>query len=176
MDNLDFGLTAEVNHTLAVLRAMSFEGRLEADQRFVPGMYLSMDPAGDSKATLSSRPGALMDLAVTTRRAGGWLSLNMELGAFDLSRHSVLGVMCKSAAPQTLTFKVCLRSGVGDGFVDAFFQKRVISYEKESVHADLIKLAERDDVPPEAPWRELILFFPPELEKISLHDFALFGV
>lgn len=175
-DNLDFGLAADANHALAVLRAMTLNQRIDSEQRFVPGLYLSLDEASDTKARIESQPATLLDLSCETRRPGAWLSLNLELGACDLSRCSVLGIMCKSQAPETLTFRVCLRSAVEGGFRDAFFPKRVISYGQESVHADLIKLEEREDVPAQAAWRELILFLPPDLHRLSLRDLALFGV
>ncbi len=176
MDNLDFGITADANHALAVLRGMEISDTLAADQHFAPGIFLSVDPESDTKVRLTSAPGRLCDLDCTTKRPGRWLSLNVELGACDLSRCSVLTLMCKSRAPHTLTFRACLRSGYEGGFVDAFFQKRVIAYGEESVHADVMKPGARDDVPATAPWRELILFFPADLHQITLTDLALVGI
>lgn len=176
MDNLDFGITADANHALAVLRGMELAENLAPDQHFAPGIFLSVDPESDTKARLTSAPGRLFDLTCTTRRPGRWLSLNVVLGPCDLSRCSVLTLMCKSRAPHTLTFRACLRSGYEGGFVDAFFQKRVISYGEESVHADVMKPGEREDVPATAAWRELILFFPTELQQITLTDLALVGI
>lgn len=175
-DNLDFGMAADATQTLAVLRAMTLGQDIASGERFVPGLFLAIDGASDTKARIESQPGMLLDLECKTRRPGGFLSLNLELGECDLSRYNVLGIMCKSVAPETLTFRACLRSGTEDGFVDAFFAKRVISFAQESVHADLMKLAEREDIPAQAPWRELILFLPPDLHRLSLRDFALFGV
>ncbi len=175
--NVDFGAEAQANHSLAILRAMECKGdAVKADARFAPGIYLSMDPEGDTKVRLTSRPGMLADLQFTTKRPGGWLSLNIELGAFDLTGRDVIGFMCKSRAEDTITFRACLRSGTEGGFQDAFFGKRVISYDTPSTHADLIKLDEREDIPATAPWRELLLFFPTDLRQLSLTDLSLFGV
>ena len=103
-------------------------------------------------------------------------SLNIALGEFDQSHRDILGLVCKTQAEDTVTLRACLRSGVEGGFIDAFFGKRVVSYHSTSTHADLIKLEERDDIPPQAPWRELVLFFPPDLRQLQLIDLRLFGV
>ena len=174
--NLDFGAEAQANHSLAILRAMECDETVAPDARFAPGIFLSMDPESDTQAQVVSRPGMLADIRFTTTRPGQWLSLNIELGAFDLTGRDVIGFMCKSRAEDTITFRACLRSGAEGGFQDAFFGKRVISYDTPSTHADLIKLDARDDIPATAPWRELLLFFPPDLRQLSLTDLSLFGV
>lgn len=174
--NVDFGAEAEVNHAFAVLRALDLKIKVASDEHFVPGFFVSTDPESDTRVQVTSRPGALLDLDFRTTRPGSWLSLNIELGAFDLSARDILGFMCKTTAEDTLTFRVSLRSGQDEGFGDAFFGKRVISYNSESTHADLTKLTERDDILPQAPWRQLVLFFPPDLRQIKITDFALFGV
>ncbi|MDE4175252.1 hypothetical protein PXK01_13900 [Phaeobacter sp. PT47_59] len=174
--NLDFGAEAQANHSLAILRAMECDDAVEPGARFAPGVFLSVDPESDTTAQLVSRPGMLADIRFTTSRPGRWLSLNIELGAFDLSARDVIGFMCKSRAEDTITFRACLRSGTEGGFQDAFFGKRVISYDAPSTHADLIKLDEREDIPATAPWRELVVFFPSDLRQLSLIDLSLFGV
>jgi len=174
--NVDFGVEAEVNHTLAVLRALDLEAEVASDEHFAPGVFMSVDPQSDTRVQVTSRPGSLLELELTTSKPGSWLSLNIDLGPFDLSERDILGFMCKTSAEDTLTFRVSLRSGLDEGFGDAFFGKRVISYSSESTHADLVKLAEQEDVPPQAPWRQLVLFFPPDLRQIKIDDFALFGV
>lgn len=175
--NVDFGAEAQANHSLAILRAMECDDdAVEPGARFAPGIFLSVDPESDTQTRIISRPGTLLELNFTTTRAGGWLSLNIELGEFDLTGRDVIGFMCKSRAEDTITFRACLRSGSADGFHDAFFGKRVISYDAQSTHADLIKLEERGDIPATAPWRELVLFFPTDLRQLSLTDLSLFGV
>ena len=174
--NVDLGAEAQANHTLAILRALELDDTVNSGDRFAPGVFLSMDPESDTEARVSSRPGELLNLDLTTSRPGRWLSLNIEMGQCDLSARDLMGVMCKTRAEDTLTFRVCLRSGQEEGFQDAFFGKRVISYATPSTHADLIKLDERDDVPAQATWRELVLFFPPDLRQLTLTDLSLFGV
>jgi hypothetical protein len=174
--NVDFGAEAQANHALAVLRALEVDAVVAPDDRFAPGIFLSVDPASDTKIKLTSRPGELMTLDFTTKRPGQWLSLNIALGEFDQSHRDILGLVCKTRAEDTVTLRACLRSGVEGGFIDAFFGKRVVSYNATSTHADLIKLEERDDIPPQAPWRELVLFFPPDLRQLQLIDLRLFGV
>jgi hypothetical protein len=174
--NVDFGAEAQANHALAVLRALDLDCQPTVGERFAPGVFLSMDPESDTQASLTSTPGELLNLEMTTAHPGRWLSLNIELGECDLSQRDVMGFMCKTRANETITFRACLRSGQDEGFQDAFFGKRVISYGAASTHADLIKLAERDDIPAQAPWRELVLFFPPDLRQVTLTDLSLFGV
>ena len=174
--NLDFGAEAQGNHTLAALRGLEHQGEVASDVRFSPGVFISSDPESDITTRVDCTLGQLLDLTCKGTRPGRWLSLNIELGAYDLTGRSVIGIMCKTRSEDTQTFRVCLRSGLQGGFQDAFFSKRVISYKEESTHADVMKLAERDDVPAQAPWRELILFLPPELRQVSLGDLALFGV
>lgn len=174
--NLDFGSEAQANHSLAVLRAQSFEKAVSGGERFSPGVFVSIDPESDTKVMATSRPGELVDLSFSTRRPGRWLSLNVEMGNCNLTGRDIAGFMAKVQSEATMTFRVCLRSGNEGGFQDAFFGKRVISYAEASTHADLMKLEERDDVPAQAPWRELIMFLPPDVRHISLKDLALFGV
>ena len=174
--NLDFGAEAQANHALAILRASKLTLKATSDEHLSPGVFLSVDPESDTKIQVTSQPGSLIDLSLSTSRPGRWLSLNIEMGPCDLRTRDVIGLMCKLRSETTMTFRVCLRSGREEGFVDAFFGKRVISYAEPSTHADLIKLAERDDIPAQAPWRQLLLFFPPDMPQISLHDLALFGV
>ncbi|WP_156414946.1 hypothetical protein [Phaeobacter sp. CECT 5382] len=174
--NVDFGAEAQANHALAVLRAQNLDCQPADAKRFSPGIFLSIDPESDSRAHVTSTAGELLNLEMTTERPGRWLSLNIELGSCDLSQRDVMGFVCKTRADETITFQACLRSGQDKGFQDAFFGKRVISYSGPSTHADLVKLEERDDIPPQAPWRELILFFPPDLRQLTLIDLSLFGV
>jgi len=174
--NVDFGAEAQVNHSLAVLRALDIDASVASDECFVPGVFVSVDSESDTQVQVTSNPGELLTLGLTTTKPGRWLSLNIEMGAFDLTHRDILGFMCKTTAENTLTFRVGLRSGTEQDFGDAFFGKRVISYNTESTHADLIKLVERDDVPIQAPWRQLVLFFPPDLQRIQITDLALFGV
>ena len=166
---------AQALRSLAQLRALKHQGDLPADERIVSGIYLSVDPDSDTSAQVSSVPGQLMHLRFRTGRAGRWLSLNIELGDYDLSGRAVCGLMCRTRAPETLTLRPCLRSGIKGGFHDEFFAKRVISYREESTHADLMLLDAHPEVARTAPWRELILFLPPDIAQMSIMDLAVFG-
>lgn len=174
--NLDFGAEAQANHALAVLRAQSFDRKVASGEQFSPGVFVLLDEESDTSVHATSQPGTLLDLSFKTRRPSRWLSLNIQMGECDLTGRDIAGFMCKVTSEATMTFRVCVRSGHDGGFQDAFFGKRVISYSAPSTHADLMKLAERDDVPAQAPWRELMLFLPPDVQQISLKDLALFGV
>lgn len=176
MDNLQFGVDAELNHKFNVMRAISGNGAV-ADG-VVPGLgtFFSIDPEGDFDGTYDTGGGAVLTLKCTVRRAPRWMALHAPLGGVDLGRSSVFGVVCKTSAPRAVTFRVALRSAAPGGAVDAFFPKHVVAYAEESTHVDILKLAGRDDVPATADWRDLILFFGPETSALTVQDFRVFIV
>jgi hypothetical protein len=174
--DLDLGPDAGVNHALAVLRGLDFEGDLVARRHLVPGLCLDWDAAGDITVHGTSRPGRLLDLEVTVARPGRWLSLNLTLGAADLTGRHVLGLLCKSAGRPATTFQPCLRSGLEEGgFTDHFFRKRVLAHDRPGIYLDALLPGPAAGGPPlRAPWREIVLFFRPETSRIELLDLRLF--
>ena len=97
-------------------------------------------------------------------------------GGIDLRDAAVLGVVCKSQAPEATAFRFCLRSQAADGFRDVFLPKHVVAYAEPSTHVDLLKLEGRDDVPARSEWRDLILFFSPQPAVVKLMDLRVFVV
>lgn len=176
MDNLQFGVDAEVNHKFALMRAAVGNGALADGVVPSLGTFFSVDPEADLDGSYSTGNGSVLDLAYTVRRAPRWLALHLPLGGIDLGGASVFGVVCKSSAPRAVTFRVALRSAVHGGAVDAFLPKHVVAYAEESTHADILKVPGREDVPPSAEWRDLILFFSPETSALTLRDFRVFIV
>jgi len=115
-------------------------------------------------------------LNYTVHRPVSWLALHLSVGGIDLRDAAVFGVVCKSRAPEATTFQFCLRSPTADGFRDAFLPKHVVSYAQTSTHIDLLKLDSREDVPAQAKWRDLVLFFSTQSAAIELIDLRVFVV
>ena len=109
-------------------------------------------------------------------RPGRWLSLNLGIGAADMSGCKIMGFACKSDALATTTSRVCVRTGVEGGHRDVFFPKTVVSYPKTSLHLDVLEMDANPDIVPRAPWRELVIFFEIASAEITLRDFRFFAI
>lgn len=173
-DNLLLGPEAQVNHLTSLLRVTPGTGVLAEGARLAPGAFLSVDPEGQLTGQFKTGAGTVLDLSYEVQKPPRWLALHLELGALPLLDKAVFGIVCKSRAPQAATFRLCLRSAVQGGFVDAFFDKHVVAYADQSTHVDLLRLGARNDVPAEAPWRDLILFFQTRSAQIHLNDLRVF--
>ena len=174
MDNLDFGLDAEVNHKLAVLRSVGGNGALEDAVSPGIGCFFSIDPEGDVSGKYEAGNGNLLDLKYEVRKAPRWMALHVAVGGIDLTDASVFGLICKSRAEAALTLRPALRSARAGGFVDAFLPKHVVAFSAPSTHIDILKLQGREDVPKAAEWRELVLFFGAQSGALTLQDLRVF--
>lgn len=175
-DNIALGPDGQANHTLAVMRAAEAEGPLGDDVEFQPGLALHADPALALEGRWRSPPGRLLELDATPAGAGAWIGLHLALPLTDLSRIGALGFAARASAADTTVLRACLRSGREDGFADTFFDKHLLLRPEEASHVDVLAPAMRPDLPPEAPWRELILFLPTEPFRIALIDLRVFAV
>ncbi len=176
MDNLSFGPDAQINHTIGLLRATGSGGALTDGSAPVPGVFFVIDPEGKVEGSYTTGGDSLVQLSYTIATPPRWLALHLSLGAADLGKAAVFGVVCKSRATEAATFRLCLRSATAAGFVDTFLHKHVVAFSESSVHVDLLKLEGRDDVPPQAAWRELILFFqtiPADFDILDLRVFIV---
>lgn len=177
LHNLDLGPDAGANHLLAMLRQQDMQGDLVSGLPILPGLFFSLDPDSVTTGTYASAPGLLLEADFTVEHPGRWMALHIALGDADLTGRQVLGVVCKSASPQTTTYRICLRSGRETGdFVDHFLRKTVVAYASPSLHLDALQIEADATLPLQAPWRELILFFRPETSRIALHDLRIFIV
>lgn len=174
--NLDLGPEAEANHRLAVLRGLAAEGDLHSDTAIVPGLFFSFDPESVTRGRFRSQPGRLIEAGFEVERPGRWMAMHLKLGGLDLTGRQAVGILCRSAAPEATTFRVCLRSGVEGGFRDTFFDKAVLAHAEPSLHMDMLLPETLPGLPRIAPWRDLILFFRPESSQIDLQDLRLFIV
>lgn len=175
--SLDLGPEAGANALLAQLRQLDRPaGPISSAEPLLPGLFFVTDPESDTRITLESRPGMLFaaDFAVTGRAR--WLALHIALDGLDLEGRMILGLCARSLAPQSTTFRPCLRNGRDGGFDDIFFRKTAVAYAEPSLHMDALLIENQPLLAAPAPWRELVLFFRPETGRIELQDLRLFTV
>ncbi|WP_304615986.1 hypothetical protein [Paracoccus sp. (in: a-proteobacteria)] len=140
--------------------------------------FLSLDPEAGITGRFASRPGQIIELEL--QPAFGiqprWQGLHLPLGPVDLSDAAAFGLIARSVAPLSMTTRICLRSGVGADIVDVFLPRLMVSYDQPSLHHDLIEPAAMPDLPQQADWRDLILFFRPGPVRLTVLDLRLFLV
>lgn len=175
-DNIALGPDGQANHALAVLRAESREGELGEHVHFLPGIDLRADPALQLAGRYRSPEGRILELSARPGGQGSWCALHLGFPAGSLQPYGVLGFALRGAAPQMQVLRACLRSGTEEGFSDCFFDKHVLLRPEESSHVDALQAAGRPGLPPEAPWRELILFLPSAACDLTLTDLRVFLV
>ena len=170
------GRAEALNSQLDTLRSGTSAGDIAPDQSlFSPGITLHGDPAARLLGRWISPAGRLLELDVTPRHAGDWLALHVALDPGALTGATWIGFTCRSAAPDQIMVRPCLRSGGADGFTDCFFPRHILSLPEVLNHADAIHLPSTPEVPPQAPWRELLFFLPCAKTGWHLHDLRLFA-
>lgn len=177
VDNIAPGADGQANHTLSVLRGGTFEGPLASDVSFLPGLKLNADPALELSGTYHSPAGRLLEFdAKTGPNPGGWVGLHLDVPAEDLRNAGVIGFAARFAAPEIMVARVCLRSGIENGFEDCFFDKHLLLRSEEASHVDALPVHHREALPERAPWRELVIFLPNRAFQLSLIDLRVFIV
>ena len=140
--------------------------------------FLSLDPEAGITGRFASRPGQIIEIQM--QPAFGvqprWQGLHLPLGAVDLTDAAAFGLIARSVAPLSMTTRICLRSGVKANIVDVFLPRLMVSYDQPSLHHDLIEPTAMPDLPQQADWRDLILFFRPGPVNLTLLDLRLFLV
>lgn len=176
-DSMTPGADGQANHALAVMREGTYDGVLTQDVDFLPGLALHADPALALSGSFTSPQGRILDIdAHMGPKPGNWLGLHVSLPAHDLRQTGVLGFAARISAPEIMVVRACLRSGAADGFVDCFFDKHLMLRPEEASHLDALPLHYRDQIPMQAPWRELVLFLPTHDFRLSLIDLRTFIV
>jgi hypothetical protein len=176
-NNLRLGPDGQLSHALNVLRGLEFAGPLETRQQIAPGIFFSLDPESSNAVEVISTPGQLMEISLIVEEPGRWLTLNMGLGAADLSACKIVGFACRTVAAVTTTCRVCIRSGIeGGGHKDVVFPKTLVAYPANSLHLDVLDLEANKDIPARAPWREIVIFFDIASTTITIEDFRLIMV
>jgi len=175
-DSIALGPDGQLNHALAVLRQESREGELGTDVAFLPSIKWHADPALELKGRYSSPEGRLLELDSQPAGRGGWNALHLSFPARNLRPYGALGFALRSSSPEIQVVRACIRSGVEGGFEDCFFSKHILVRAEESSHIDALPTHQQPRLPLEAPWRELVLFFPTDPFQMSLIDLRVFLV
>ncbi|MDJ0820332.1 MAG: hypothetical protein QNJ09_00810 [Paracoccaceae bacterium] len=175
-DSIAIGGDGQANQTLTLLRHEQRSGELASDVRFLPGLDLHADPALGLTGHWRTNESEVLSFEATAEGVGGWVGLHLSLPVETMRGRGVVGFAARIRAPEILTTRACLRSGRADGFVDCFFDKHLLFMPEEASHVDALQISQRDTIPEEAPWRELILFLPAESFRLSLLDWRVFVV
>jgi len=148
------------------------------DVPLVKGLIFRIDPAARITGQWSSPRGRLIELRSEVAQPGAWFGLHVTLALPDLRRVAWLGFVARTASLDAIGIRPCLRSGLpGGGFHDAFFDRHILAHAAETDHHDIMDPARQPGLPPQAPWREFILFLPPRQGITwSLHDLRLFTI
>lgn len=167
---------AALNAPLALLRDQLVPPSPLTQTEILPDLHLRLDPAADVALWHASPRARLLELEARVTRPGAWLGLHLTLPLPDLSGLRWFGFAARSSANAAMISRACLRSGrEGGGFHDQFFDRDLLSHSWESDHHDLMALDHCPELPRHAPWREFILFLPPDLDfRLSLHDLRVF--
>lgn len=182
---------AALNRPLDALRAMVLP-EAGLDTPLPPGLALQADPAAGMAGRWQSPRGRLLELEALPEAPGRWFGLHLALPSAlwpdDRAEErgpgepppepppGWIGFAARTAAGSVLGLRACLRSGLPEGgFHDAFFDRPITSEPAETDHLDMMAPDRRPDLPRRAPWREFILFLPPDRGLAwALHDLRLF--
>lgn len=176
-DNILIGPDAHARFTLQMLRAHQGEGAISGGKhRIIDGVFMSCDPDASISGRYVSGPEDMLDIRMQASGNARWQALHIELGDLLLGGSAVLGVVARSVAKSSMTTRLCLRSGNGGHFVDTFFPKTMVSFAQPSTHLDVMELSVNADLPKQAEWRDLILFFRSGEVDLKLLDLRLFAV
>ncbi len=168
-------LTAAIAPGLATLRMQGGEGPLADGSECAAGVVVHADPALGLAGHFTSPAGRLLELSARISGRGDWVGLHVTLDLPDLAGLGWVGLACRSAAPEDVMVRPCLRSGTQDGFADHFFAKHILSGPEAMAHLDALDLTAMPDLPRTAPWRELVLFLPRTDFTWHLHDLRVFA-
>jgi hypothetical protein len=176
-DNILIGPDAQGRFNLQMLRAHQGQGAIKSGKcKIIDGVYLDCDPDAVVTGRYRSDADNMLNIRIQASRNPRWQALHVELGDLRLGDAAVVGVVARSRAEASITTRLCLRSGNGGHFVDSFFSKTMVSFAQPSIHLDVMDLAANADLPKQAEWRDLILFFRAGDVSVDLLDIRLFAV
>lgn len=176
-NSIHLGPDANINQMVRLLQAEAPLGPIEVDKPIVPGISFSFDPDAELSGRLKAADGAVLSFAIEEIKNSGWLALHISMGGFDLASYGVIGFVCKTQAPNAIALRACIRSGTEAGFVDCFFDKHLVGYSEPSTHLDAMDVSIQKTLPAQAPWRDFVLFLPPDRPTdLTLLDLRFFIV
>lgn len=163
--------------TLQTLRRHDGEGRIGGGATpILDGVFLSND--ADARITGDYRCADTNMIKVQMRPGSEapsrWQGMHIVMGPAGLDGAAVVGIVARSRSAASITTRLCIRSGRGDRFVDTFFPKTMVSFAQPSTHLDILEIASTPDLPRQAGWRDLILFFRTGEVDLELLDMRLF--
>ena len=165
---------AHGNRALGALRRLEHDGPVVPDTPIVPDIWFAADPEAPPAGRIRSRVGELLEAEFELAAPARWLALHLALGPANLSGCAGFGLAVQASAPRSLALRVCLRSGAPGGFVERFFPRELVIAPEGRLHVDILDLQGAAPVPPRAPWRDLILFLPPESCSLTLRAMRIF--
>lgn len=178
-DNLYLGPDADGRFVLSALRNYEANGAiLEEKTVILNGITLNYEAGGQLKGKYRSGQSNMLSLSLTcrSRYLPKWQCLTVSLGAMDLTGAAAIGIIARSSAAQSTTSHFTLRSGRDGDFVDQNFGKAMASFTTPSTHLDVIEITKSRNLPIQAQWRDLILFFRPGPLEIEILDLRFFVV
>lgn len=177
VDNIALGADGEANHRLALLRQQDSHGTLSENTEFMPGFFLNADPALALRGQYRSPKDHLLEFSAQTDAAArGWVGLHLNWPLHSLRDLGVIGFAARGHAAEMTLMRICLRSGTEEGFTDCFFDKHILLRPEEASHVDALSWRQRDEIPEQALWRELVLFLPSHGFELALTDLRVFAV
>ena len=177
MNNLFTGADARARSTIAALKSFEGEETFSGDTAILEDCFISLDPKAEIEGSFRATKSNSISIKMTPKGLvqPRWQALNFRLGKFDIDAELLLGIVIKTQSPKSVISHICIRSYVGDGFYDVFFDKTVVSYSEPSVHIDFIETHKKADILNAADWRDLIVFFRPGELDIDILDFRFFA-
>jgi hypothetical protein len=165
-----------LNAPLTALTALPGATGALADALPVPGLRL-MASGGDTALQWSSPRDRLLEVTGTVTAPADWLVLRLTLDLPDMADLAGVGLWLRGAADPALTLRAVLRSGQGDGHLDATQDRQILCHATASDHSILWLRDTTPNLPVTAPWRELLLFLPAyRAITLSLHAMRIFTV
>lgn len=157
------------------LAALSGPLDISSGQALAPGVTFWLDEdQGQQSLTCQRARGGGVTIRATVETPGRWMGLHFGLGEAALKDLALIGVYSQQRAARACTWRLCLRSGSPDGFIDHFFDHHVVAYNAPAQHVETLMIADQRGLPRQAVWRELVLFFHPESFEATVQDLRLF--
>lgn len=175
-DNILIGPDAQLRFSLQLLRAHKGRGKIAGDRTpIIDSVFLSTDPDAQVTGDYTADATNMVKLQMRSRKGPSrWQGMHIVMGPVDLSKAAVIGIVARSQSPSSMTTRICLRSGGGGQFTDNFFPKTMVSFAQASTHLDVLDMADINDLPRQAQWRDLILFFQGDTVDLDLLDLRFF--
>lgn len=166
----------EVNERIKALIASNKVGEITVGLDLARGIRIEQDGENPRDIAATSPAGSLIRLRASENENSRWMALHIMLGPLDLQYLDILGLVVHSSETgRASASAVCLRSGNGNDFRDFFLEKHLVSTLQSSMHVDLARLADHPEIPLNAEWRDLILFFPKKEVDLTITKLSIFA-